>query len=409
MPTLTERRQSVLTALDALFAHAADGTVDHEATEWSQEKQEQYDNLMAEEKEIRAIEDRQDAVSSIQERMEARARRAQDDGDTRSLDELTQQAHVHQEELRAWALDGELQAAQTTADAKGGYTIPTIVAPDIESIMTLGGPMLSIVNMQPRGNGQPFQVPTSDYSTIQAQSIAENTESEDGDDLAFGEVTLNFDNFATDILTVSRELLEDSEADIDAEVTNVLASWMGAGLSRTMTTGVGGTNIDGFEEHASYVKAVTTAAKGTVAYTEVINLRGSIYMPHRAGRRFMFTQSMETYLQGIKSHDNTPVIGASIREQGDAGLRCASLPYTINEDLLDHGAQANRKLMACGNFRSYRAFRTGPYELLRFEDSPYAKKRIVGFMMQCRRAGKLVTASGAAGNRQPIKYLANGA
>ena len=411
-PNLQERRMRVLAQLDELFAKGPNGEIDYDATVWSDEKQVKYDALMKEEAALRTEEDRVDSHMDAHQRAERNAQR-QVNRDPRSVDELAQRDLERQENFRSWALTGrgsdpDIQAAQTTTDAAGGYTIPEEVAPEVESIMALGGPMLSIVRLTPRSDGSTFNVPTADYSSVQAQRAAEGAAASDATDLTFGNVAINFDYMTTDILVASRELLQDSAVDIDAELTNVLASWMGALLNTVMTTGTGGTNMDGFTEHASYVKAVTKAKGDAIKYENLIDLRGSIYRPHRDNAQFGMDQTVETAIMKIKSHDDTPVIGASIRDQDGAGLRLASRPYHVNDDLPVSSATASAVQLVYGNFQSYRAFTAGGIEVLRFEDSPYASKRLVGFMMQQRWGGKLVTAAGATGNRQPIKHLANG-
>ena len=412
---LLKRRDELLRKLDSLFAKDGQGETDYNATEWGDDKQATYDASM---KELRESVEPQLAVidehKGAHQRAEARAQReaATESGGSRSVDELTHVNLGRAADFREWALNGTPpahMAAQGITDNKGGFTVPSVTDPELDALLAIDGPMLEVADVRTVSNGQPITVPHVDASAVQAQSVAENTASANASDLAFSGTVLSFDNFATDILPVSRELLEDSAADLDAEITNILASWMGRGLSDALTDGTGGTNIDGFLEHASVIAGVTTAGTTAITTGEIVTLRGSIYPPYRRNMLMMFNQATETYLQGLvaSAQSAAPIISPSIREQDQwrgVNMMCAGVPYVLNEKM--DSIATKKKVIAIGDFRMVRVYQTGPYELLRFTDSPYATKRQVGFMMQCRRAGKLATATGATGTRQPIKHLA---
>ena len=296
--------------------------------------------------------------------------------------------------------------AQSTADASGGYTVPTFVDPNLERMAAEISPFLNLVTTVPSETGRTVRVPITDTSSVQAQSIAENTSSADADDLVFTNHDLAFDNFASDVLTLSRELLEDSATDFEVEIVNVLAEWMTRGLADAATTGTGGTNIDGYTEHAKVISALTSATSLAVTLNELRDLRNSVdtrYQNANAG--FQFSWPTRARLEKveignrsiIKSDPDNPMQGVILNGVGGPGGEDILAPFVVNPALPDIAASA--KAIYFGNARWYRMYRTGDFELLRFTDSPFARKRQVGFMMQCRRAGGLVT----AGN--PIKFI----
>ena len=309
---------------------------------------------------------------------------------------------AHREALRAHERFPQM-GAQSTADAAGGYTVPTFVSGDIVTLMAELQSLLEYVRRETRETGNTVRVPTTDAATVQAQSIAENTESEDATDLVFGHVDLEFDNYATDVLALSRELLEDSEADMDLEVVNVLASWMARGIANALTDSTGGTNLAGFVGHAKVIKALDAAGQAVATLDELRDLKNSVDSRYQRGALFSFSWGTKGVLEKVEVGNRSiivedldnPLRGFIRNGQGDNDVLGR---YFINPQLPTIAADA--KACYYGDFQQMRLLMRGAgFELLRFTDSPYAKRRQVGFMMQTRVAGKLVT----AGN--PIKFL----
>ena len=300
------------------------------------------------------------------------------------------------------ALRSPHMGAQSTADPAGGFTVPMQVV-TLETLFAEVSPYLDYVTRETRESGQTVRVPTTDVATIQAQSIAENTESEDAADLVFGAVDLDFDNFATDVLALSRELLEDSESDMDQEFVNVLASWMARGMANALTDGTGGVSVNGFVGHTKVLQAFEAAAQAAVTLNELRDLKNSVDTRYQMGSLFSFGWGTKGALEKVEVGDRSiivedednPLRGFIRNGRGDADVLAR---YFVNPHLPTIAAGVNG--IYYGDWRKVRLLmRGGTLELLRFTDSPYARKRQVGLMMQTRIAGKLV----AAGN--PIKYI----
>ena len=298
-------------------------------------------------------------------------------------------------------------AAQSTTDAAGGFTIPDEVG-ELTKLLALTSPLFDYITIQRRESGRTVNMPTSDGTTVQAQEIAENTESADASNLVFKEIEMSFGNFATDVLVLSRELLEDSEADMEREMIEVLMSWMGRGLADALTDGTGSTSIQGYTESTAFTSAFTAAGAAVVTLDELRDLRNSVDERYQRGAAYSFNWGSKAILEKVSvgnrsiiaENPENPLVGFIRSGVGGGTNEDILAPYFINPKLptMATGTES----IVYGDFSKVRMFQTGPWELLRFTDSPYARKRQVGFMMQARRAGKLVTAG------VPIRHITQG-
>ena len=109
----------------------------------------------------------------------------------------------------------------TGTDAQGGYTVPTEVSGTvIEALKAFGG-MRSVATVISTATGVPMTMPTSDGTTEEGEILGENTAATAAEP-SFGVVNLGVYKYSSKTVAVPIELLQDSNADIEAFVNNRL-------------------------------------------------------------------------------------------------------------------------------------------------------------------------------------------
>lgn len=415
---LLAKRDELLRKLDDLFAKDSQGCADYDATEWTDAKQATYDGTMTNLRKVEAGLETIDGHEAAHERAEARsAMHALRNPATRSIVDLREDApsglNGNIAALTAQVLPvaqaiqsiarGDMMNVQTTADAKGGFTIPVTVSPDWESKLATESPMLALATYRELDTGRTHRVPVVDASGTQAQEIPENTSLSAAVDLAFSSVDLDFGRWGSHIFTITNELIQDSSADVLAEFVVVLLNHWFRSLSDAMTVGTGGTVIDGFTESAKVTTALTTAAATAVTWQELVQLFGAVPAGQQRNAVFQFNQSVETYLMHQRVDSREPVIIKDVENGGVTGTgggvvvaNGLRVPYAVNPALPDIAAAS--KSIYCGNYAKYRAYGApnnnamAAPEILIFNDSTYASKNTIGIAAHARRAGKLVDA-----------------
>ena len=107
----------------------------------------------------------------------------------------------------------------TGTDAQGGYTVPTEVSGTIIEALKAFGGMRSVATVISTATGVPMTMPTSDGTTEEGEILGENTAATAADP-SFGVVNLGVHKYSSKTVAVPIELLQDSNADIEAFVNN---------------------------------------------------------------------------------------------------------------------------------------------------------------------------------------------
>ena len=106
-------------------------------------------------------------------------------------------------------------AMSTGTDAQGGYTVPTEVSGTIIEALKAFGGMRSVATVISTATGVPMTMPTSDGTAEEGEILGENTAAAAADP-SFGVVNLGVHKYSSKTVAVPSELLQDSNADIEA-------------------------------------------------------------------------------------------------------------------------------------------------------------------------------------------------
>ena len=416
---LRQRRTFLIAEIQKLFEHNSDGSPNYEATEWSDEKDAAYKLRMNELKHVNARLDLHDYGCAGQPQVASAAPLNPVQGESIMRGEratAVKAAFQPIAEQIVAAGRGESMAAQTAATGKGLEVVPVMVDQRIEVALSADAPMPAVATMTTRDSGRTVNIPVLDASGIRAASVAEATAVVKATDLSFGAVASRPDLFATKYHEVSKTLDQDAAVDLVAELAAIHTSATMRGVSDAMTTGVGGTNVDGVMED-SKVTAVTNAASETaLTHAEIVALIGAL--PERARRRsvLQFNQSTETALaQILYGADKVPIISrdpnGGITGTGGGvfhALGLGPVPYLLNP-ALENMAKGKTPILY-GDMSRYRAF-TAPnlnghagVEIVILRDSAFELKNTYAIFARWRVAGKYVSAAdGHDARKLPMK------
>lgn len=285
----------------------------------------------------------------------------------------------------------------TTTGSEGGFTVQTEVAATILEAMkdysALRASGLPEIIRSTGGN--PMQFPTSDGTAEEGEIIAQNQPATDLD-ISFGTLSLDVYKFSSKVVTVPIELLQDSNANIEAFVVQRLAQRLGRITERMFTTGTGTNQPRGVIPASLVGVAAATGNTTSITYDHLVDLEHSINRAYRTTDcAFMMNDNTLKFVRKIKDTQNRPIFvpGYETGVPGGAPDSLLGRRLVINEMMADLGA--NAKPVAFGNFSYYKIRDVMDMTLFRFNDSPYTKKGQVGFLAWARHGGNLIDVGGA--------------
>ena len=361
--------------------------------------------------------------------------------------------------------NGENQAG----GGDGGYLVPRIEHATLLDKMKWFGGMREVASIMTVSTGRTQYWPTTDSTKVRGSIVGEKANVGERS-MDFGRVKLDFDMYTSNILEVSRELLQDANVDIVSHIRGRLAEALARFQNDVFTNGY--SDIKAYTENATYAKgdlvtnggktyeankavatapatlkaadwddvtaehpdpastsanvrgiienlgtasvykatAGVTAATGSttkVTFTDLLNLIYSLDRSYRMGGRFMFHDKTELALKLITLEGSTgskvPLWLPSVTADGiGSGPTIWGVPYTLNSDM-PMMAVSTKGAIIYGDLSKYQILDAMGYELHRLEDSPYIRRRTVGFLAYMRSAGTLIDIGGA------VKFLTQAA
>lgn len=250
--------------------------------------------------------------------------------------------------------------AQTTANAAGGYMVPTELANILVETMVAYGPMYDpgVTSEIVTSGGYTMTMPTVDdtASTAGAHTEGQALTDDGGKDVTFGEKSLEAYAFDTEWLKISKELIDDSTFAVETIIGRLLGERLARIANLQLTTGSGSSAPHGVVTAAPSGK---TAASGTaITWDEIIDLEHSVDPAYRASPnvRFMLNDSTLSVLRKLKDGD-----GNYLWNMGDvkAGVSPTinGRPYSINQAM--PGIATGNKAMLFGDFSRYYVRKVG--------------------------------------------------
>ena len=302
------------------------------------------------------------------------------------------QVKSDEERIRAMAR-GEIRSFDFGMESRAGLTpgttgapVPTSFYSDIILKAQYVGPMLTTSTILRTGGGEPLQIPSlSAYSTAAVTAA--------GSVLAENDPTFN--SFVTlqawktgGLVTVARELLEDTSVDLLGFLSEQIGVGLGTALNQKFTTGTGTVEPTGLVTSAG---SAVTGGTGVAGAFTADNLISLVYNLNTAARRrpgagFQMNSKSIAAVRSLKDNYGRYIFEPSLSADKNDLL----LGYQIfeNPDMADPAIGA--KSVVFGDLKSYYLREVQPgIRLDRSDDYAFANDQVT-FRYTYRGDGALV-------------------
>lgn len=280
--------------------------------------------------------------------------------------------------------------AQSTSTTAGGYLVPQGFSNELVVSMKAYGPMLDpgITRELVTASGNQIPWPTLNDTANQAYRLGENTQETHSDgDLTFGQKVLDAYKYASGVILVSDEIIQDAAINIEQVIRDAMAVRLGRKVNLDLTLGDGTGDPNGIVTASS--KGFDATLADGISFDDLIELEHSVDPAYRIGAnvRWMFNDSTLKKLRKIKD----TVTGNYIWQPADVRTGAPSMildhPYSVNQAMAN--VADSQKSVLFGDFSKYIVRRVREFAIRRLVER-YADYDQVGFIGFARYDGELM-------------------
>jgi HK97 family phage major capsid protein len=258
--------------------------------------------------------------------------------------------------LRAGKVSTDVEKRIQTAGtaAAGGFTVPTELASIIVRTMKDWGPMYDedICTVLNTASGNPIKLPTIDDTAKSGAKRAEGDALTDdgGEDVVFGQKSLDAFVYDTEFVRFSMELAQDSIFNMEALLGSLLGERLARIANRELTIGDGTGDPNGVVTAAGAGK--TAASATAITSDEIIDLLHSVNAAYRRSpkARFMFADTTLAVIRKLKDGQGNYLWQMGDVTAGQPGT-LLGYKYAINDDM--PSIAAAKKVILFGDFSKY--------------------------------------------------------
>jgi HK97 family phage major capsid protein len=370
------------------------------------EEQKRWEDLDAEQGELKKEADQlrrqEDLNQEMSERMDQEAIETGSDPEKRKKEEDIA--------FRSYILKGregmepkhravlEARSTQITGTGSlGGYLVPTGFQAELEKALLFYVSMWDFTRVIRTTTGNDIPWPMVNDTSNKGELLGEGSNF-NAQDITFGQTTLKAYFFDSKVVTVSRQLLQDSALPIEQVVSELLAERIGRILNQYFTTGTGSSQPQGCVTGAVNSSIVSLIAGLT--RENIIGLIHSVNAEYRKNGTLMMADSI---LKAIKllevgTSDARPLWQPSMRDGTPDTID--GYRYIINDEM--SGLGSGNKIMLFGDFKKFVIRWVTDFILIRL-DELYAANLSIGYIGFQRASSHMLNAG-----TNPIKYLACG-
>ena len=297
---------------------------------------------------------------------------------------------------------GEMRGTDTqitTTDGLGGFLVPENWSDFVSATELFKSDIEQVATVIRTANGQPFNLPANDDTSVVAAILGEGTAATVSD-MTFTNVKFEPYTYGSGLVKVSNQLMSDNAFDLASFVGGQLANRLKRGINAHLTTGDASSKPQGIVTGSSEGKVA--ANTDSIDISEVMDLFYSVDASYRnaPGAGFMMNSSTAKAIRvlGFGSANDFPayVPGMSVGEPD----MLFGKPVYINEDMASIGT-ANNKTVIFGDLKQYYVHEAGGVQILRLNER-FADALSTGFIGYRRVDGNVLQSSA-------IKYLAQAA
>lgn len=285
----------------------------------------------------------------------------------------------------------EKRAAITGIKTDENFVPKEMIAAIEIAMKTVAGMMEagSIINTTRGGD---LILPTVNDVTSKAYIIDE-LDSVDEETKPFGSITMKAFTYATPVIPISYEAVQDSVFDIESVVAQLLGASYGRGTNEHMTIGNGTTQPQGILTAAPV--GANAAGATAVTFDDLIDLMASVDPAYANSGRWMFNNNTLYALMKIKDANGQYIWQPATTAGTPAMIWGKS--YVLNTDMPDIASGATPILFGALSKYQIRIVKNFSVQVLR---ELYAKNRAIGILGFARMDGRLIDAG-----TNPVKKL----
>lgn len=283
-------------------------------------------------------------------------------------------SHVSEEYRARAALD------RSTATS-GAELVPEELADSILDIQEHRGGVLPELRALTTNTGNVINIPKSDGNNEEGEWLAPGATASD-EDPSFSEVTSEVHRLGSKVITVNRELLEDSPYNIAMFVLGRARFRMLNLRSRTFTVGSGANRPTGILENI--VSARTTATVGEIGYQDLMHLKFSPDTSYRGAASWMMNDTSLLEISLLSDTQGRPLFlpAFDLADRGSTPSRLLSHRVVDNTYMPD--PDTGNKAVGFGDWSTAISRRTSALYVQVFTDSAYSKQNRVGYLIETR-------------------------
>jgi len=277
----------------------------------------------------------------------------------------------------------------TTNDGLGGFLVPENWSDFVSATELFKSDIEQVATVLRTANGQPFNLPANDDTSVVAAILGEGT-AESVSDMTFTNVKFEPYTYSSKIVKVSNQLIADNAFDLASFVGSQLANRLKRGINAHLTTGDASSKPQGIVTGSALGK--TAASATAVTISEVMDLFYSVDASYRnaAGAGWMMNSATAKAIRvlGFGSSNDFPayVPGMSVGEPD----MLFGKPVYINEDMA--GIATGNKSIIFGDLKQYYVHEAGGVQLLRLNER-FADALSTGFIAYRRVDGNVLQSS----------------
>jgi HK97 family phage major capsid protein len=188
----------------------------------------------------------------------------------------------------------------------GNVLVPTGFDPTFHSALKSYGQLVDAVYTLNTGGGGPIDVATENDTAQGLTLVSEATAVVENDPSVAGFQSFT-DTATSGLVSISNQLLQDSQFDLDSWIQNKLAGRYYRGLANWISLG-NGSNVTALGS----TLGATSAGPTAVVYTDLVNLYGSLDALYVQGASWIMSSQTRASLMGLISTTGQPILQADV-------------------------------------------------------------------------------------------------
>jgi HK97 family phage major capsid protein len=296
-------------------------------------------------------------------------------GDLSTRDEFEDLNRAFEAYLRTGQPNADLQelrnAQEAGTNSEGGYTVSPQFRQKLVEVRAAFGGLAAEVESFSTEKGGALEYPSLDDTANAGAIDDEEATITDGDDLAFGQVTLGAHKYtatggdgAGTGLRVSWELLQDSEFDIQGLVARALGTRVSRKQAVDWTTG-GGTTLPFGIAHSALSPDRDLATHDTIAYVDLSALEGALDPEYEQNAKWVLNKAAWVAIRDLQDENERPLVwNAQDSLTGRVTRSILGYPVVIDQSMPDFD-ETSGHFAVLGDLReAYVIRRVAPFVLV---------------------------------------------